>query len=113
MSCDRDRPRVIVALGGFAWSAALAWHRRRGGVVPRPQPRFGHGEEAVLAGPGTNTHAHVDGTEPDAQAGGSALPPVRLLGSYHVSQQNTQTGRLTRPMTDAVLRRAAVLAAFR
>jgi uracil-DNA glycosylase len=84
-----DGLRVVLALGGFAWGVALAAARRAGWSVPRPQPRFGHGAEAVLGGP----------------AG-----PVRLLGSYHVSQQNTSTGRLTVAMLDDVVGRAARLA---
>ncbi|MEO9325628.1 uracil-DNA glycosylase [Nocardioides sp. C4-1] len=78
--------RVVVALGSIAWDAALGGVRRAGWEVPRPKPRFGHGAEAVLAAP------HGD---------------VVLLGSYHPSQQNTFTGRLTEPMLDAVLGRAA------
>jgi uracil-DNA glycosylase len=80
--------RVMLALGGFAWAAALAAARRQGWTVPVPQPRFGHGAEVLLARPG----------RPDG---------VWLVGSYHVSQQNTFTGRLTEPMLDDVLARAA------
>lgn len=84
-----DGLRVVLALGRFAWGVALGAARRAGWSVPRPQPRFGHGAEAVLEGP----------------AG-----PGRLLGSYHVSQQNTSTGRLTVAMLDDVVGRAARLA---
>jgi uracil-DNA glycosylase family 4 len=76
-----ERVRVIVCLGGFAWDAAL-----RVVQAPRPRPRFGHGEEAPVG-------------------------PRTLLGCYHVSQQNTFTGRLTEPMLDAVFARARSLAA--
>jgi len=78
--------RSVLALGGFAWDAALACARRLGWTVPVPRPRFGHGAEVVLARPRTG--------------------PVLLVGSYHVSQQNTFTGRLTEPMLDAALARA-------
>jgi uracil-DNA glycosylase family 4 len=78
--------RVIVCLGGFAWDAAL-----RVLSVPRPWPRFGHGAELAL------TRGVAAG--------------VTLLGSYHVSQQNTFTGRLTEPMLDNVFSRARELAA--
>nr|WP_276610985.1 uracil-DNA glycosylase [Kineococcus siccus] len=82
--------RVLLALGAFAWASALTAARRAGWAVPRPQPRFGHAAEAVLA-----TGAGRD---------------VVLVGSYHVSRQNTSTGRLTRAMLDDVLRRVADLA---
>lgn len=72
--------RVVVCLGTFGFDAAL----RHFGV--RPKPKFGHGVEVV-----------VDGG------------PI-LLGCYHVSQQNTFTGRLTEPMLDAIFSRALTLA---
>ena len=76
--------RVIVALGGFGFQAVLRELRRRGAPVPRPQPRFGHGVEVPLG-------------------------EVTLLASYHPSQQNTFTGRLTEGMFDAVWNRAREL----
>jgi uracil-DNA glycosylase len=75
------RPRVLLALGAIGWEAALGHLERREVAVPRPRPVFGHGAEARLPGAPT------------------------LLGCYHVSQQNTQTGRLTPDMFDRVLRR--------
>lgn len=77
--------RVLVALGGFAWDAALRAAVVLGCERPRPKPRFGHGVEVDLG-------------------------RYRLLGSYHVSQQNTFTGRLTEEMLDAVFVRARELA---
>ncbi len=74
--------RSVLALGSIAWDAALASARRVGWDVPRPKPRFGHGAAVTLGGP----HG-----------------PVRLVGSYHVSQQNTFTGRLTEEMLDAAI----------
>jgi uracil-DNA glycosylase family 4 len=82
--------RAVVCLGSYGWDAALRTFRALGYAVPRPKPRFGHAAEAIVTSP--------DGT------------PVRLLGSYHPSQQNTFTGKLTEPMLDAVLARAAAIA---
>ena len=84
----RDNLRVVVALGAFAWAAwwsAVPKVYRHPPPVPRPV--FGHGALAET-GPGV---------------------PV-LIGSYHVSQQNTFTGRLTPAMLDEVLRRAKEIA---
>ena len=74
--------RVMLCLGAVAWEAALGHLRRRGLSLPRPRPRFGHGSELFLPG-----------------------APL-LVGSYHVSRQNTQTGRLTPSMFDRVVARA-------
>jgi uracil-DNA glycosylase family 4 len=88
-----DSVQAVVCLGSFGWDAALRALRACGWDVPRPKPRFGHGAEAVVHPP--------DGRD------------VVLLGSYHPSQQNTFTGKLTEPMLDAVLGRAAALAGRR
>ncbi|UNX56328.1 uracil-DNA glycosylase [Georgenia sp. TF02-10] len=77
--------RSMLALGAIGWDAALAAARRLGWAVPRPKPRFGHGAETVLTTGAERT--------------------VRLVGSYHVSQQNTFTGKLTEEMLDAVIAR--------
>jgi uracil-DNA glycosylase family 4 len=74
------RPTVFVALGAFALQGLC------GILGASPRPRFAHGVEVPL---------------PDGRW---------VLGSYHVSQQNTFTGTLTEPMLDAVLVRAKELA---
>ena len=88
--------RVVVALGGFGWDAALRTYAGLGWAA-RPKPRFGHGAEARLLRAGGGEHADRD---------------VVLLGCYHPSQQNTFTGRLTEPMLDDLLRRARTLASL-
>jgi uracil-DNA glycosylase family 4 len=81
--------RAVVCLGSYGWDAALRSFRALGYDVPRPKPKFGHGAASVI-------------TSPDGQE-------VTVLGSYHPSQQNTFTGKLTEPMLDEVLGRAAAL----
>jgi len=80
------RSRVVLALGGFAWDGVLRVLAARGDDIPRPRPRFSHGAEATIGG-------------------------VTVMGTYHPSQQNTFTGRLTPAMLDAVLGRARTVAA--
>ena len=80
------RVRVIVALGKIGWDGYLRARRALGQPVPKPLPRFGHGAMARMP----------DGTV--------------LLGSFHPSQQNTFTGRLTRAMLRRVLMRARRMA---
>lgn len=78
------RVKVVLALGRVAWDGVLAALAELGYVV-RPRPCFGHGAEHRI----------------DARR--------VLLGSYHPSRQNTQTGRLSAPMLAAVLSRARAL----
>ena len=81
------RPRVFVALGALAFDACLRVLAAEGAELGRPRPRFGHGVVHVLGGD-------------------------RLVGSYHPSQQNTFTGKLTQRMLREVLRKAKRLAAL-
>jgi uracil-DNA glycosylase family 4 len=74
--------KVILCLGAFAWDAALRLHTPQ----PRPKPKFAHA------------------VEKRSEQGAA------LLASFHCSQQNTFTGRLTEAMFDAVLQRALELA---
>jgi uracil-DNA glycosylase family 4 len=69
--------RVLIALGTFAWRAALQMVKSGGGTIPSPAPKFGHGATAALDG-------------------------LTLIGCYHPSQQNTFTGKLTPQMLDDV-----------
>lgn len=71
-----NRLKVIVALGSFAWDGALRALAANGHLA-RPKPRFGHLASA-------------------------AVGPFDLIGSYHPSQQNTFTGKLTERMFDEV-----------
>jgi uracil-DNA glycosylase len=77
--------KAILALGSFAWDGALRALQALGHPAPRPRPAFGHEAEAWVG-------------------------PYVLLGSFHPSQQNTFTGKLTAGMLERVLRRAIELA---
>jgi len=72
--------RVVLALGALAWRSSLEALEENEIAIPRPRPAFAHGAEVDLG-------------------------PVTLFGSYHVSRQNTNTGRLTPAMFDEVLKR--------
>ena len=78
------RVRVVVALGQIAFTSYLSARRELGLPLSSPLPRFGHGVTAFLG-------------------------DVTLIGSYHPSQQNTFTGRLTREMFASVFQRAKTL----
>jgi len=77
-----DRVQVVVPLGGLAFNQVLRVYGDRGVAVPKPRPKFGHAIEVDLR------------------------PGPLVLASYHPSQQNTFTGRLTEEMFDAVFNRA-------
>ena len=77
-----DQVRVVVPLGKIAFDTYLRTRAARGLALPSPRPRFGHGVTYTLEG----------GTI--------------LVGSYHPSQQNTQTGRLTREMFEGIFQKA-------
>ncbi len=80
--------RAIVVLGGWGWQALLPALTSAGWQVPRPRPKFGHGVRYEIApdGPGRSS--------------------LHLFGCYHVSQQNTFTGRLTPAMLEDVFAQA-------
>ncbi|SEL17801.1 uracil-DNA glycosylase, family 4 [Rhodococcus maanshanensis] len=79
--------RAVVVLGGFGWQALLPALADAGWPIPRPRPKFGHGAHVVLPASGSGHDLH-------------------LFGCFHVSQQNTFTGRLTPAMVEAVLSEA-------
>ncbi len=77
--------RAILALGAYAWDGALRALGALGSPVPKPRPRFGHGAEALVG-------------------------EFTLVGSFHPSQQNTFTGKLTEEMLDGAIARAKAAA---
>ena len=78
--------RIFVALGSFAWSAIIKSLRTLDHHIPTPTPKFGHGQSFTYVGP--------DGVK------------RLVLGSYHPSQQNTFTGKLTEPMLNSIFKKA-------
>ena len=70
--------KVVIALGKIALDSFLAAYQESGRTIPKPRPKFGHGASVLLPG------------------------NVRLICSYHPSQQNTFTGKLTRSMFDDI-----------
>jgi uracil-DNA glycosylase family 4 len=78
--------RSFVALGSFAWSAIIKSLRALNYQISTPTPKFGHGESFTVIGP-------------------DAIKRL-VIGSYHPSQQNTFTGKLTEPMLSAVIKKA-------
>ncbi len=78
--------RIFLALGSLAWRQIYLTLTEMGEVLPKPRPKFGHGASFTFVSP--------DGVE------------RLVLGSYHPSQQNTFTGKLTEEMLDQVMKRA-------
>ncbi len=79
-------PAVVVALGDYAYRSVWRYLADRGLSMPRPRPAFAHGSEVRIS------------------------DNLVVIASYHPSQQNTFTGRLTEDMLDAVFSRASELA---
>lgn len=78
--------RIFVALGSLAWTAVIRSLRALDHQISTPTPKFGHGESFTWVAP--------DGCK------------RLVIGSYHPSQQNTFTGKLTEPMLNSVLKKA-------
>lgn len=76
--------RSFLALGKLAWDSIAATLAELECEIPKPRPKFGHGEKFIFTGP--------DGIK------------RQVIGSYHPSQQNTFTGKLTEKMLDAVIK---------
>lgn len=100
-------PRAILMLGGLAWQAGARALGRLGWQVPRPRPKFGHGQVMTARA----------ALEPDQQQRASQAPDpsgepwareLRIVGCYHPSQQNTFTGKLTESMFDSALAQCSV-----
>ncbi|MFE2229193.1 uracil-DNA glycosylase [Streptomyces kronopolitis] len=83
--------RAVLVLGAFGWQALLPVLGEAGWPLPRPRPAFGHGVRLTLPATGSRRE-------------------LQVLGSYHPSQRNTFTGRLTFEMLVELLTRAAGLA---
>lgn len=82
--------RVAVVLGSFGWQAFFSVLSEAGYTIPRPRPKFSHGQQVFLQHP----------------LGHSLV----VIGAYHVSQQNTFTGRLTEEMLDTIFEQAKLMA---
>ena len=81
--------RSFLALGNLAWTTLFATLIDLGEILPKPRPAFGHGATVIFIG--------KDGVK------------RIIVGSYHPSQQNTFTGKLTEKMLDSVIKKASRL----
>jgi len=87
--------QVVVALGKIAWDAWMKLSSLRGITMPKPRPQFGHGAIA---------HLHPSTSAPKHPSTPAPQHPSTLVGAYHPSRQNTNTGVVTPKMYDAVFR---------
>jgi uracil-DNA glycosylase family 4 len=78
--------KVFIALGNFAWTGLLTQLSQLGFEIPVPRPKFGHGVTFIATS--------IDGKI------------IKIIGSYHPSQQNTFTGKLTPSMLDGIFKMA-------
>lgn len=78
--------KSFLVLGNFAWTALFTQLSEMSFSIPRPRPKFGHGAKVTVVG--------ADGVK------------RLVVGSYHPSQQNTFTGKLTEKMLDSVIQTA-------
>ena len=79
--------KVFIALGNLAWTSIFATLTELGEDLPRPRPKFGHGERTIFIG--------NDGIK------------RIIIASYHPSQQNTFTGKLTQDQLNLIMKDAA------
>ena len=80
--------KSYLVLGNFAWGALLGQLSDLGFEIPKPKPKFGHGVKFKTVGPDGITRL--------------------VVGSYHPSQQNTFTGKLTEKALDVVIKAAHI-----
>jgi uracil-DNA glycosylase len=78
--------KTFVTLGNFAWTGLIAQMAQMNLELPSPRPKFGHGATFVTTSPNGAT--------------------IKVIGSYHPSQQNTFTKKLTPAMLDAIFKMA-------